>query len=233
MISLESKAQIPYTPKISFMQTACLISAFSGSTLAPDLWVQRVNGRPSAVISRYGGRLNVTADGADFAEIKEFIRVIGFSEIFTEKNTAISLGFNSFSEFAVLKKTAQKTAEQGTQVSLSNLYGALKLGADGEITLPEFEAFAPDVSHRLRHGAATAVLTSFGGALAFTSEFGGIINGISVNKNSRGRGLGSELLSSICGTFDGEVFVCTNKKTAEFYIKNGFTPCGEAVIIRG
>ena len=233
MINLLQGGVLSYIPRISFMHTACLVSAFEGSALAPDIWVQKQNNNITAVISRFGGRLYITANNADLEEIKEFINVMGFSEVFTEKETAESLGFNKFDEFTVLKKPVKGQADFCDIPSLKNLYAALKEGEDGDIVLPEFEFFAADISHRLRHGGAVALLEDFGAALAFKSEFGGIINGISVNKESRGQGFGGKLLKNICEYLNGDIFVCTNEKTAEFYIKNGFEPYGLAVLIRG
>lgn len=233
MINLSENSALNYISKISFMQTACLKTAFDGSALAPDVWVQRVNGRLCAVASRLGGRLNITAENADIPELKEFISVIGFNEIFCEKDTALSLGFKEFDAFTVLKKRVKKQNDFCGVPSLKNLYASLLMGADGDILLPEFEFFAADISHRLRHGGAVAILEDFGAAVAIKSDFGGIINGISVNKGTRGQGFGSKLLKNICGYLDGDVFVCARTDTAEFYIKNGFVPCDEAVLIRG
>ena len=86
MITLYKGEELPSFSSASFMQTACLISAFEGTPLAADVWVQRVCGRICAVISRQGGRLNITAENPDFAELRDFINVIGFAEIFCEKS---------------------------------------------------------------------------------------------------------------------------------------------------
>ena len=228
MISLADGEALTYIPKISFMHSLCLSSAFGA-----DLWVQRVSGRETAVISRLGGRLNITADDADFEEIKEFISVLGFSEILTEEKTASALGFSAADKFAVLKKVSRGEKENPQPPSLSALYGALKEGEDGDITLPPFEIFAPDISHRLRHGGAVAIVNEFGGALAFTCSFGCVINGIAVKKEQRGRGLGKKLLEDICGYTEGDAFVCTSGKNADFYTKNGFERYDTAVLIRG
>lgn len=233
MITLAEKRSFSYIPKISFMQTACLSAAFDGSALAPDIWVQRVCGWTSAVISKYGGRLYITAENADFKEIREFIKLIGFSEIFSEKDTAVSLGYENFETFTVLKKRVKKQEDFSLIPPLKCLYSALDTGSDGDISLPDFESFAADLSHRLRHSGAVAAAEEFGAALAFKSEFGGIINGIAVDKENRKKGNGSRLLKKICGYLDGDIFVCTNKNTAKFYIKNGFTECDKAVLIRG
>ena len=233
MISLVKNEALSYIPKISFMQTACLKTAFEDSALAPDIWVQKVDGRLCAVVSRFGGRLYITAENSDLEELKEFISVIGFSEIFTEKDVAISLGFKEFEAFAVLNKTVKKQKTFCNIPPLYDLYTALKEGEDGGVSLPSFDSFAGDLSHRLRHGGAVAELKDFGAAVAFTSEFGGVINGIAVKNDKRNDGNGSNLLKNICGYLDGDVFVCTKTDTAEFYIKNGFTHCGKAVLIRG
>lgn len=233
MISVFEGGTLCFPNKISFLQTTSLLSAFFGSPLAPDVWVQRVNGRTTALISRQGGRLNITAEEADFEEIKEFIKVIGFSEIFCEKEVAVGLGFGGFEEFTVLKGKSEKELEFSEIPPLYDLYTALKQGEDGQINLPDFEVFAPDLSHRLRHGYGVAILKNFGGAVAFLSEFGSVINGISVKKEERGRGLGSLLLCELLKYLQGDVLVCTDDKTARFYIKNGFEVCDTAVIIRG
>lgn len=233
MITLLEKQPLPSFKGIAFMQTACLKTAFEGSALSPDIWVQTVDGKTTAVISKWGGRLYISAKGADFEELKEFIFVIGFGDIFTEKATALSLGLDVTEEFSVLSKKCEKRAKAIAIPSLSGLYGGLKEGEDGDISLPSFDDFAADVSHRLRHGGGVAVLEEYGAALGFCSEAGGIINGISVKKEYRGQGFGAKMLNRLCAAIGGEIFVATSSNTAKFYIKNGFSAFGTAVIIRG
>lgn len=233
MITLLEKQPLPSFKGIAFMQTACLKTAFEGSALSPDIWVQRVADRVSAVISRWGGRLYISTDNADFDELKEFISVVGFSEIFSEKQTALSLGFAPNKEFSVLKRLCRKTAQSDPIPPLKELYGGLKSGEDGDISLPSFEDFAADVSHRLRHSGGVAILEEYGAALGFCSPFGGIVNGIAVKKEYRGQGLGKSLLDNLCSAIGGEIYVATSSNTAKFYIKNGFSYFEKSVIVRG
>ena len=233
MITLLENEALPFFSKISFVQTSCLNAAYRGSALEPDIWVQRMNGRITAVISRLGGRLNITSKDADFEEIKKFIKIIGYTEIFCETDVALGLGFDSFEEFCVLKGQAKKTKDFCDIPPLYDLYTALSWGEDGEISLPDFDIFAPDISHRLRHNSAVAVALDFGGGLALKCDDGSVISGISVKKEQRGRGLGSLLLCELLKYLEGEVFVCTDDKTARFYIKNGFVHCDKAALIRG
>ncbi len=233
MISFFEGNSLPKISKVSFAATDCLVSAFGGSTLSPEVWLQTENGRTTAVISRFGGRVNLTYMGGDKTEIKDFLNVIGFSEIFCEKAVALNLGFKNFESFTVLKKSVKKQKDFCDIPPLRDLYNALLEGEDGDISLPAFEDFAADVSHRLRHGGAAALLKDFGAAVAFMGKYGAVINGIAVKKESRGKGLGSYLLNNICDYLNGEVFVCTNENAAEFYIKNGFEVCDTAVLVRG
>lgn len=233
MITLLEKEELPVFSGLSFMQTACLKAAFEDSPLSPDIWVQRVADRVCAVISRLCGRLYVSAENADFEELKEFIFVIGFSEIFTEKETALSLGLTPNEEFSVLKRQYEKTEAFCPIPPLTELYNSLKTGEDGDIFLPPFEDFATDVSHRLRHGGGVALLEEYGAALGFCSSLGGIVNGISVKKEIRGHGFGKKLLDRLCSAIGGEIYVATSDNTAKFYIKNGFSCFEDVVIVRG
>ena len=170
MISLFEGGSLPKISKLSFAATDCLVSAFGGSALGPEVWVQTENGRITAVISRFGGRVNLTYMGGDKAEIRDFLNIIGFSEIFTEKSSALALGFENFDSFTVLKKEVTKQKDFLEIPSLKGLYNALLEGEDGDISLPAFEEFAADVSHRLRHAGAVCVLEDFGAALCFCSQ---------------------------------------------------------------
>ena len=233
MITLLENVALPSFSGLSFMQTACLKTAFEGSALAPDIWVQTLGGKTTAVISKWGGRLYISAKGADFEELKEFILVLGFGDIFTEKATALSLGLDADEEFSVLSKKCEKRATAIAIPSLLGLYGGLKEGEDGDITLPSFEDFAADVSHRLRHSGGVAILEEYGAALGFCCAFGGIVNGIAVKKEYRGQVFGAKMLNRLCAAIGGEIFVATSSDTAKFYIKNGFEETMSAVIVRG
>ena len=112
------------------------------------------------------------------------------------------------------------------------MYNGLKLGEDGDIDLPSFENFAADISHRLRHGAAIAALDDNSAALGFKCDKGAIVNGISVKRELRGRGLGGRILGELLSYSDGDILAAAEEKNTEFYIKNGFEIIDTAVIAR-
>lgn len=233
MITLCSDFSDFYICDAAFMHILCLKSAFFGSALEEDIWVQREDGEICSVIARHGGRLYIASCGGDAEELAKFIKTIGFDEVFTEKSTADSLGLASVCEFNVLFKNAEgSTAPRDYIPSLKAIYDGLLLGSDSDISLPPFELFAPDLSHRLRHGSALAISDEFGAALAFRSPEGGIINGIAVEKARRFKGFGSRLLQDLLKGLNGDVLVCASEKNEHFYIKNGFILLGQAVIAR-
>lgn len=233
MITLCSDFEGFYIRDAAFIHSLCLKSAFSGSVLEEDIWVQREDGKICSVIARQGGRLYIASTGGNREELSEFIKTVGFCEVFTEKTVAESLTLSPVCEFNVLcKKSHGNFVPDQAVVSLKEIYDGLSLGEDEDINLPTFENFAPDLSHRLRHGAAALVHEEFGTALAFCSPKGGIINGIAVDKSFRKKGLGSVLLNSLLEKLNGDILVCATDKSTDFYIKNGFAPLGQAVIAR-
>ena len=231
MITLSNSLEGFYAKKASLAHILCLKSAFDGSRLEAELWLQKEDGTVHSVIARHGGRLYITSDGYCPEELKNFINVVGCTEIFTEKSTAEGLGLNIKQEFNVLYMLKdEKPVPFSSNTRLSALYSSLSSGADGDIFLPSFEAFAPDVSHRIRHGAAVALAEEFGGALAFKAENSAVINGIAVKKSERQKGFGSLLLSRLIAHLHGDIFACTSDEKKNFYIKNGFALIDTAVI---
>ena len=147
----------------------------------------------------------------------------------TEKENALFKDFETKSVF--LKEFPENKTFLENSVPLKELYDKLSLGLDGDVYLPSFEDFAPDISHRLRHGSGVALAKEYGAALCFTFDGGGIISGISVDKSFRRKGMGSKILNEISCLVGGKIFACTAKENQEFYIKNGFSHIGEAAII--
>ncbi len=233
MITLSTDFKDIYRPSLSLMHILCLKAAFKGSALEEDMWVQSEDGKAVGAIAKNGGRLYVFSPSGNTDELKEFINTVGFSEILTEKATAKRLGLKTDKEYDVLlKKSVKKNEFDPLGIRLTPLYKGLRLGEDEDISLPTFENFAADISHRLRHGAAVAVLNENSAALGFKCEKGVIVNGISVKRELRGRGLGGLVLGELLSCCEGDVLAAAGTKNTEFYIKNGFRVIDKAVIAR-
>ena len=207
-------------------------NAFSGSALENNFYVQTVEEKITALISQDGGSVNLWCDNPDYEELIGFLTVLCPSVIFTEFKNCDNLGIIPERIRNSLFRRTEATEQMCQDFSLKELYYALDSGSDVDIHLPSFEVFAPDVSHRLRHSAARAVLTDFGGALAFTFEGGAVMSGIAVSKEHRGTGKGKDLLLKLLSLCDGGFFVAANDDNTKFYLRNGFKVIDKVVFGR-
>ena len=202
-------------------------NAFSGTVLENDFWVQKTNEEITAVISSDGGSMNIWCDKADYGELREFISALGPSVIFTEYENAEPLSIKPDRIRNMLTKRVYFSPFEVEEFSLCELYDGLDRGSDVDIHLPDFDVFAPDVSHRLRHNAARAVVKEYGAALAFTYFGGAVMSGIALSPEYRGKGFGKALLSELLSRCDGDFFVAANDENTKFYLRNGFELRGE------
>lgn len=212
------------------IQIKCLYEGFRDSNIAPSLWVQENDGNVEAIILGYGQTVFVSYLGGDKNEIEAFLKALSFETVFTDK---------AFDFIKVLKKdrvfkmaSDEKALPLPEIPMLSLFYETLNFGAGEDISLPNFEDFAPDTSHLLRHGFAFAILTEYGAA--YVQIFGGkgILKGISVKEEYRHKGFGSRLLNSCLKYCPKGLFAATSF-SENFYLKNGFEKepytiyCGE------
>ncbi len=197
--------------------------AFSGSPLENDFWMQKLNGKITALISFDSGSMNVWCQNPNYEELKDFISAIRPSVIFTEHKNAEPLGLICERIRNMLYKKCDGHSDLSVDFSLKELYNRLNEGCDVDIHLPSFDVFAPDVSHRLRHSAASATVSEIGAALCFKYKYGAVMSGIAVAKEQRGKGFGKNLLLSLLDSVNGDFFVAANENNTKFYLRNGFT----------
>lgn len=216
--------------KISLAKIFSQHQSFGGTKLSPDFWIQKTESLVTAVLSLYGGEMTLYCNNGDLDEIWDFIRVISPKRVFTEKENLIN-SYDTDTKRIFLKTLPLTEIYPSTNISLRELYNKLLFGQDGDVSLPCFDDFCGDVSHRLRHTGAVAIVNDFGAALSFIYKGGGIISGISVDKSCRNKGFGSTLLKEICQKTGGNIFACTNEQNKDFYIKNGFSYIGDAVYL--
>ena len=121
MITLSENLSF-YKKDIALAHIHSLNVAFGGTVLAPEIWVQTEENEICSVLARFGGRIYIYSDKKNLGEIKEFINLIGFSEIFCDKEVALELDLKPKKEFSVLFLRAEQRQKQTEQVSLSALY---------------------------------------------------------------------------------------------------------------
>lgn len=226
MIRLQFPPEGFYIPCPVFTEIDSLIGAYRSTPLIPDVWMS-----DDCVLCKNGGLVLISGKAESPDEILEFLSVIGYSEIFCPKDVADALGISGKVRTVLYKKGSHERDFLWENISLNVLYEKLSLGSDGDMLLPDFADFAADVSHRLRHSAATACVNNFGAGLAFMGKESCVICGVAVDEKYRGQGVGREIVDELCRYTQGDVFVCADENNISFYKKCGFDEIGEVVTI--
>lgn len=229
-----------------FARIAGTAAAYGYSMPFALFWrqINDVTGEDTAVVSSFDCNMTLCAfDNADFDELAEFLPAVGGQTLLCESNVMDKLGLSSVKEFSVLEFAAEeKTPLSGEDesFSLEELYALLKSGEDGEIELPEHDAWYADMSHRIRHGGAEVFAMRAGNTLAaaavspFVSEGMALISGVAVNPHYRGKGLGKNAVAGLAVRLklsDRRVFVMAEEKLIPFYKSAGFSVCGSVAKI--
>ena len=167
---------------------------------------------------------------ADFSELSQFLSVIGFSHLQAEADTLKALGLLDFDEYVVLKSEKRNGCRTLFEINekppLKEVYGILFGKKEENIALVDFEGWYADLSHRIRHGTAASFTLEGKSAaiLSHITEKTAVLSGIATLPSQRRKGYASSLLGSLEDNFtDKNIFTATDEKTAEFYIKNGFS----------
>ena len=158
----------------------------------------------------------------DTDEIIQFLSAIGAKTVFCEKEITLEkLEQGSI----MLFDNIEITNHSKNEVKLSNVYDVMSTC----FTMPDFSAWYPDISHRIRHGGAVAVEKEYGCAIALKSSIGALISGICVKENSRNKGHGSVILQGLINTCgSNKIFALVEKNgPKQFYKNNGFFEIGK------
>lgn len=221
MISLISGALPPMEMRASSVRITSLYEAYGCKYDFLRFFIQR-NDEDSitAILSLIDGNatLYCRAD-ADTDELVGFARAIGAETIYSE----LPLPLAKAEHGVILKKQSVGNKTGTDQIDLKALYAILS----DAFVMPEFSAWYPDISHRIRHGCACAVLDCCGGAVMLLSSIGAMICGIAVKDELRGNGNGSKLLNTIEQyAHNCDIFALAEEQVAGFYEKKGYVRTG-------
>jgi len=207
----------------AYAKICCHFAAYKEFSNIALFWAQFDNdNKPRALFSMIDSVMMLCYDGGDIEEITEFLRAVGPKKIFTDAKTASNLNLNVEVDCATLYRDppfSDDNAVENTYTGLDALYNTLSKG----LNIGNREAFIADISHRIRHNAATYVSSPFSAAAIIFDEKFAVINGIAVLPEKSGLGLGSATLNRLLsGMKNRRVFVCAEQKNIPFYLKNGF-----------
>lgn len=227
---VEKKAELDFLPASPF--TAVITSLCETYGLKTDFAHFYVQGHEAA-LSSLDGNINIYASKeADFEELSQFLKVLGFSSIRGEISVINALGFEiSDGSYIVRKHKYDACRPENFVDSFDNhkIYELLKfVGFAGE----DYGAFAADVYARLNKGTA-----SFGGiaengelmSCCFKLFIGSesiLLGAVATAETARGRGLASSLVPYMAQGNKPSFLLCRVDSLVEFYKNCGFEECG-------
>lgn len=164
------------------------------------------------------------AQGADFGELAEFLRMNGFSELFCGGEAAreLSARLGLAPQQALLMRFDGCAQDYTVDYSpcLSDVYEIV-----GQAFGMEFEPWYLDLSHRIRHGVSTAALAGRS-ALVIQHRANGeaLLSQIATDPQYTGQGSASRLILGVCARLAPDrVYVLCERRLEGFYARLGFT----------
>lgn len=226
----------------------CLFDSYGLNFDGVQFWVQYNDELPVSAISKYNTDITVMlTEKSDIAELSEFLKVVGFSSVLSDKVIFDDQPYSTGVVMALSQNTANSAESEISgdlrmtdHPNLKEVYRLLSDCRDSDFIVPSYEDFMLDTSHKLRHGTAkctSVFLKEKCIAYAMTvaqSDTCAVIGAVAVQKEYRRRGIGSICAKALCGQLkDREIFIMRDKsRNEEFYRSLGFENIGEFVIIR-
>ena len=192
-------------------------------------------GEVTAVIGKFGSAVTVTHGDADLQELADFIGFIGFGELVCSQSLACFFSRYNWKTINEVQKhlnSKGKSHKELTYLEYEQIYNIMKSAETEAINLGNFEDWYVDLSHRVRHGGAVAVLTEQGCGVALLADGVCIINGITVVAKHRGTGYGRMILEGLETTKDTTraLAFCLDSELP-FYQKCGYNSTEKYILI--
>lgn len=189
-------------------------------------WCQYIESALTAVICKFEQSvILVTNKNADINEIKQFINAVGFTSLEGEYELVKTLTQKNVREYTVVFKKATQSSLSHTPPNIKQVYEIIYGWENEHIATHEFEPFYADLTHRIRHGTAAAVLVQ-SSAAAIASHITGsdaVISGVATIPNKQGKGLGRAALETLEQNLVGRnIFASADSGVLDFYLKSGY-----------
>lgn len=194
-------------------------------------WIQD-DGR--AAISRIDGSITVYADeNADFEELSEFLKVVGYSDIICNETVSEKLKLEKTDSSYIVKYSACRSADKNGILIDYDKKEIYSLLCSCGFSMGSYNAFLADFCSRLNKKTAllSAIEDEDGLCASASALFCGrkstLLGAVATKKDKRGRGYAERLVRFLAEKSRGEVFLfCRNDGLAKFYEKCGFEACG-------
>lgn len=201
-------------------------------------WVQKIDGVPVAAVSRIDGNATLCSlDGADYDELSEFLKAVGYSSLTFDASFAERLGIMPQKTSFTVKYTggASVCDDVLRDYNKKEIYSLL---CECGFELGDYGAFLADVCSRLNKSTASLAVAEAEGKLCacafalFEGEKSVLLGAVGTSPAARGRGFASKLVGTLAEMKkEREVFLfCRNDSLAAFYSKIGFETAGRWAI---
>jgi GNAT superfamily N-acetyltransferase len=208
-------------------------------------WIQTdENSNITAALSRIDGDATLCVnDEADFAELAEFIKAVGFATLQCESGAAKKLNFTAETEGCVVRyvenKIPQKAVNLKNNFELREIYDIIK--AENLVGVGDYLPWLSDTSFRINRGVTKPLLAEVEGrgvctaTVLFETEKAALLGGVATVPEFRGRGLAGAVVTLLAEEEKANgkrvELLCKKDSIVNFYKKLGFEVQNEWSII--
>lgn len=214
---------------------ACLFESYGTGYDFCSFYIQYSDsGKPVSALSVYYSDINVyLTEKSDTGELSDFLTAKGFSSLLCSrpilKNRPSGTGI-----IMELKHIPSGVNAEGIHIpepeNLTRVWKLLKECEAEDFSVPSYEDYILDMSHKLRHGTALCITAEHNGELIgtasalFLSEYCGLIGAVAVRQDYRRRGVGAGCVSRIIKRLEGRniYLMRSPDKHKNFYTRLGF-----------
>lgn len=184
-------------------------------------YYQTIDDQITAIMSIMDGNATLVGANSDHNEIIDFLKVIGANTVYFEDELPLEIIESGF----VVNKSVIPIEAKVKEYNLSSIYDIMST----YFTLPDFDIWYPDMSHRIRHNGAVAISNKIGASIGLKGDNCALISGICIDRMKRKKGQGSQLLQELIDTLSSrEIYGLVDiNGPIEFYTKNGFSIVSE------
>lgn len=227
--------EIPCGSSFVGLKIAATLAAYQTGYSFFMVWVQWQDNAPTAWIAKLEQTVFLAAeDTADFEEIRNFFAAIEFDSLQAEASAMRRLSYAPYHRYPILlREEPMGVGGAYTALPLRPIYDILFAEENDALHQAPFDAWYVDLSHRIRHQTAIAVMEQQA-AVAVASHIvrdAAVISGVATLPAERGKGLATRALERLIGqTNVRNFFVSSRPEALSFYQKNKFVPVGEFAI---
>ena len=198
-------------------------------------WMQTdENGSVTAAISRIDGDMTLCAYNADYEELLQFVKIVGFNTIQCRREAAAKFTEDETLWGYVVRyenATQERSVEIKEDYELKEIYNIIK--AANLTGVGDYMPWLSDTTFRINRNTATPLLAHVDGKSAgcamvlFRTDKAALLGAVATVPEFRGRGIAGALVTRLANKelSDGKrtELLCKNDSIVDFYKSIGFT----------